>query len=93
MIEKSWKLFQNQKSAHFTTKTLKYGTSQCLEGCTQLQKWAIYKKQQLFCKKKTSRGPSSHAKWFKGWELFYEGFNIWLTYVQKRILLSIFGEK
>ena len=76
MIERSWKLFRNQKSAHFTTKTTKYGTSQCLEGCTQLQKWAIYKKTTTFLKKKTSRGPSSHAKMIRGlvivlWRLQY----------------------
>ena len=93
MIETSWKLFQNQNSAHFTTKTFKYGTSQCLEGCTQLQKWAIYKKWQLFWKTKLHAGLAPMQKWFKGWEFFYEDFNIWLTYVQKRILLSIFGEK
>ena len=80
MIEKSWKLFQNQNSAHFTTKTFKYGTSQCLEGCTQLQKWAIYKKWQLFWKTKLHAGLAPMQKWFKGWELFYEDFNIWLTY-------------
>ena len=52
-----------------------------------------FTKTKTFLQKKLHVSLAPMQKWFKGWEFFYEDSNIWITYVQKRILLCIFREK
>ena len=56
-------------------------------------KMSNFQKTTNFFGKKTLREATPLKKWFKGWEFFYEDSNIWLTYVQKRILRFTFREK
>ena len=92
-IQASRKQFQKEKSVNFQGKIVSRVTPKGFGGCTWLQKWQIFKKRQLFFQKKLYARIAPMQKWFKGWEFFYEDSNIWITYVQKRILLCIFREK